>query len=155
MTRKEITVSQLQLETDHDISHFVFPHLLFFSYLPSETFSPPSFLFSGLFLSSLSPFPPSNLPPAPVLHHPSHLSVHLLSSPWLQHSQCFTLSWRLGSRLKPYLTRWRWHSPLIIVKGCSTEEREMDYIHIVLYCFNTPSDLRLLNLKFKKNVQKI
>lgn len=63
-------------------------------------------------------FPSSNLPPSlpppspPIVpHHPSHLSVHLLSSPWLQHSQCFMLSWRPGSRLKPDITRWRRPGP--------------------------------------------
>ena len=100
--------------------------LILYSFLSRSIISPnPLFPFLRFVpLIALSRFPPSNLPPAPVLHHPSHLGVHLLSSPWLQHSQCFMLSWWLGSRLKPYITAWRWHSPLIIVKGCCKKEND-------------------------------
>lgn len=80
------------------------PHLLF---LPSCSATPHyhqplpllSVFLSSVLISSLKR--PSCSCPA------SHLSVHL-SSPWLLHSQCVMLSWKLGSRLKPYLTRWRW-----------------------------------------------
>lgn len=100
-------------KTNHDILYyFVIFSFIIFCYAIFFPRHPPILYF---FLDHC----PSSLKPLSCFcpNSPSHLHVHLLSSPWLQQSQCFMLSWWLGSRLRPYLTRWRWRSPLIIAKG--------------------------------------
>lgn len=75
--------------TDHVASSFLFPIRLSRSEFHLKRLPPPLFSFLGfVFL-----FARSKPPPVHILLHPSHLSVHLLSSPWLQDGQCFMLSW--------------------------------------------------------------
>lgn len=98
-------------------SFIIFCYYLFCCAIFLQIHPPIFYFFLDHCLSSLKPpfcFCPNS---------PSHLHVHLLSSPWLRKSLCFMLSWWLGSRLRPYLTRWRWRSPLIIAKGCCSEEK--------------------------------
>lgn len=91
----------------HEVRKTLCLHLLFFPFpfcaLLPETSS-----------SSLSPFPLDSLLFLPCL------APHTSAGTCFHHHgyrQCLLLSWRLGSRLRPYLTRWRWHNPLIIVMG--------------------------------------